>query len=87
MTTTRNFSTLPTYHPARMEATYLRAEARVDKAKIAARRAAWLKAQGLPELKNTFRFPAVSCSSCGEEFGPGNNGFSHCLDHSGLMCK
>ena len=27
------------------------------------------------------RFANVSCSQCGEDFGPGDNGFSHCDDH------
>jgi hypothetical protein len=31
------------------------------------------------------RFPNVSCSSCGEAFGPGDSGFSHCSDHKGLV--
>lgn len=29
------------------------------------------------------RFPNVSCSHCGQEFGPGDAGFSHCEDHIG----
>lgn len=27
------------------------------------------------------RFPNVSCSQCGGEFGPGDHGFSHCSNH------
>lgn len=27
------------------------------------------------------RFANVSCSKCGNSFGPGDNGFSHCEDH------
>lgn len=27
------------------------------------------------------KFQNVSCSQCGEEFGPGDSGFSHCSDH------
>lgn len=27
------------------------------------------------------RFPKTYCSQCGEEFGPGDSGFSHCADH------
>lgn len=27
------------------------------------------------------RFANVLCSSCGQKFGPGNAGFSHCRDH------
>lgn len=27
------------------------------------------------------KFDNVSCSSCGQEFGPGDHGFSHCEDH------
>lgn len=28
------------------------------------------------------RFQNVSCSSCGQSFGPGNEGFSHCDNHA-----
>ena len=27
------------------------------------------------------RFPEVSCSQCGQSFGPGDSGFSHCRGH------
>jgi hypothetical protein len=27
------------------------------------------------------RFPNVSCSQCGKDFGPGDHGYSHCKDH------
>jgi hypothetical protein len=27
------------------------------------------------------RFPHVFCSQCGEDFGPGEHGYSHCSDH------
>jgi hypothetical protein len=30
------------------------------------------------------RFADVGCSSCGQSFGPGDNGFSHCEHHKGL---
>jgi hypothetical protein len=30
----------------------------------------------------THRFPNVSCSQCGNDFGPGDSGFSHCHDHA-----
>jgi hypothetical protein len=29
------------------------------------------------------RFARTFCSQCGGEFGSGNEGFSHCSDHSG----
>jgi len=29
------------------------------------------------------KFQSVSCSQCGESFGPGNHGFSHCQNHEG----
>jgi len=29
------------------------------------------------------RFPVVACSACGETFGPGDHGFSHCGNHAG----
>lgn len=28
------------------------------------------------------RFQNTSCSQCGEDFGPGDSGFSHCSDHT-----
>jgi len=28
------------------------------------------------------RFEQTYCSQCGNEFGPGDEGFSHCADHS-----
>jgi len=28
------------------------------------------------------RFSATSCSQCGQDFGPGNHGYSHCEDHA-----
>jgi hypothetical protein len=30
------------------------------------------------------KFENVSCSHCGNEFGPGDHGFSHCEHHAGL---
>ena len=30
------------------------------------------------------KFENVSCSQCGQDFGPGDNGFSHCKNHRGL---
>lgn len=44
----RPFSTLPTFHPARMELTRQAAEARLGTPEqLAATRAAWLQARGL----------------------------------------
>lgn len=37
------------------------------------------------DLHHAPRFPEVSCSSCGESFGPGDEGFSHCADHAHLQ--
>lgn len=31
------------------------------------------------------RFENVSCSQCGNDFGPGENGFSHCSDHRKII--
>lgn len=31
-----------------------------------------------------YRFPNVDCSACGNSFGPGDNGFSHCRNHKDL---
>lgn len=33
------------------------------------------------------RFPNVYCSQCGRDFGPGDNGFSHCRNHAGKAPK
>ncbi|SAK33234.1 hypothetical protein [Burkholderia multivorans] len=33
------------------------------------------------------RFANVYCSSCGQSFGPGNKGFSHCTDHIGRRVR
>lgn len=30
------------------------------------------------------KFDKTYCSQCGGEFGPGNSGFSHCADHTGI---
>ena len=35
-------------------------------------------------VKRVARFKNVYCSSCGEAFGPGDNGFSHCESHAGI---
>lgn len=29
----------------------------------------------------TARFANVSCSQCGQDFGPGDSGYSHCINH------
>ena len=29
--------------------------------------------------------PNISCSCCGQEFGPGDRGFSHCENHAELV--
>jgi hypothetical protein len=84
MKTPRNYSNLPTFHPTMMEITFIRSQARLGTpAQLAARRAAWLKAQHLPQRKPAFRFAVVSCSQCGKDFGPGDHGFSRCVDHKG----
>lgn len=31
------------------------------------------------------RFTNVYCSNCGQEFGPGDHGFSHCENHAHLV--
>jgi hypothetical protein len=33
------------------------------------------------------RFLAVYCSACGQCFGPGESGFSHCKDHQHLTAR
>lgn len=37
-----------------------------------------------PQPSATPRFADVSCSHCGQSFGPGDHGFSHCENHKGL---
>ena len=32
-------------------------------------------------MKTKPRFAVVFCSQCGGEFGPRDNGYSHCTDH------
>ena len=32
-----------------------------------------------------FKFNATYCSNCGQQFGPGDTGFSHCESHAGLF--
>ena len=34
---------------------------------------------------STPRFPATYCSKCAREFGPGDQGYSHCEDHKGSI--
>lgn len=36
------------------------------------------------DAQMTVRFANVSCSQCGQDFGPGDHGFSHCENHRGL---
>lgn len=38
------------------------------------------------ELSNP-KFNATHCSQCGGDFGPGNSGYSHCIDHRGIPEK
>lgn len=33
------------------------------------------------------RFAQVSCSNCGRNFGPGDNGFSHCEQHEAKAAR
>lgn len=37
--------------------------------------------------RTTPQFQNVFCSNCGQEFGPGNDGFSHCENHRGLKAR
>ena len=34
--------------------------------------------------RSGMKFAQTHCSQCGEGFGPGNHGFSHCEDHKGI---
>lgn len=36
-----------------------------------------------PIVPNSPRFAHVSCSQCGQDFGPGDHGYSHCVNHKG----
>lgn len=33
--------------------------------------------------RGAYRFQKTSCSNCGNDFGPGDHGFSHCENHTG----
>jgi hypothetical protein len=50
-----------------------------------------LRARNTPEqiealrVKVAAKFKNVSCSQCGQDFGPGPHGFSYCDRHSGLI--
>ena len=33
------------------------------------------------------KFAVTSCSQCGRDFGPDNNGFSHCRNHQCGVCR
>lgn len=37
--------------------------------------------EALVDERIAARFKSVSCSQCGQSFGPGDSGFSHCADH------
>lgn len=37
--------------------------------------------EALVDERIAARFKSVSCSQCGQSFGPGDCGFSHCADH------
>ena len=42
------------------------------------------RAVGVDEREDTgLRFARTYCSSCGQSFGPGCAGYSHCDDHAG----
>lgn len=41
-----------------------------------------LRAQATPEFSSP-RFDKTYCSHCGQEFGPGDHGYSRCEDHRG----
>lgn len=36
------------------------------------------------DVLDTPKYDDVWCSNCGQGFGPGNNGFSHCESHAGM---
>jgi hypothetical protein len=36
-------------------------------------------------MMTTPKFDKTFCSQCGQEFGPGDHGFSHCSDHQGKI--
>lgn len=37
-----------------------------------------------PTKPPAYKYPETFCSQCGGEFGPGNEGFSHCKNHNHL---
>jgi hypothetical protein len=50
---------------------------------LALRLAAVASTVPAPAIVHGPRFASISCSQCGQSFGPGPSGFSHCWDHSG----
>jgi len=54
----------------------------ITKAALAKCRAALAKAGA-----QTPRFEETFCSQCGDGFGPGDSGFSHCTDHASLSAR
>jgi uncharacterized OB-fold protein len=39
----------------------------------------------MDSVNKTYKFEATYCSNCGQTFGPGDSGFSHCESHAGLF--
>lgn len=74
----------PTYAQLREQNNLLRAELEVVRRERQLIRDELLGLQTLlqdPVQMPEYRFPNVTCSQCGGEFGPGNHGFSHCENH------
>lgn len=40
-----------------------------------------------PESISAPKFAVTGCSQCGQEFGPGDHGYSHCENHRGVSGK
>lgn len=41
----------------------------------------WLQKRLVFLKKKSPKFETIFCSQCGQEFGPGDHGYSHCRDH------
>jgi hypothetical protein len=45
-------------------------------------------AKAIKEFRgNKPRFDNVSCSQCGNDFGPGDSGFSSCAEHASIQAR
>jgi hypothetical protein len=61
------------------------AKKRANKERLALKTAELWKSEHIVPNEPKFTISLGSyCSECGAEFGPGNSGYSHCVDHEGI---